>query len=63
MKNVGCQPPWRRFNVSGLPECDNLILMTKYAHEYDRIASKVKSEIIKETMCLMPCTFMEYKVD
>ena len=62
MRNVGCQPPWRRFTVEELPECDNLALLNKYANEYERIASMVRNEILEDTRCLIPCTFMEYKV-
>ena len=62
MRNVGCQPPWRRFTVDELPECDSLALLNKFAYEYERIASMVRSEILEDTNCLIPCTFMEYKV-
>ena len=63
MRNAGCKPPWRRFDVIGLPLCDNLQLLAKYAQEYERISSMVRSEILDDTKCLMPCTFMEYKVE
>ena len=62
MRNVGCQPPWRRFTVDELPVCDSLALLNLYAYEYERIASMVRSEILEDTNCLIPCTFMEYKV-
>ena len=62
MRNVGCQPPWRRFTLDILPECDTLELLNKYANEYERIASMVRNEIFEDTRCLIPCTFMEYKV-
>ena len=63
MLNVGCQPPWRRFSVEGLPLCDNSNLLTQFGNEYGRIITMVKNELIEETKCLAPCTFMEYKVD
>ena len=63
MLNVGCQPPWRRFSVEGLPLCDNSNLLTRYGNEYDRVTQMVKNELIEETKCMAPCTFMEYKVD
>ena len=62
MLNVGCQPPWRRFSVEGLPICDNSNLLTQFGQEYNRITQMVKNELIEETKCLVPCTFMEYKV-
>ena len=62
MLNVGCQPPWRRFSVEGLPLCDNSNLLTQFGNEYGRIITMVKNELIEETKCLAPCTFMEYKV-
>ena len=62
MLNVGCQPPWRRFSVEGLPICDNSNLLTQFGQQYNRITQMVKNELIEETKCLVPCTFMEYKV-
>ena len=59
---VGCQPPWRRFSVEGLPLCDNSNLLTRFGNEYTRVTQMVKNELIEETKCLAPCTFMEYKV-
>ena len=63
MRKAGCQPPWRRFDVEGLPVCDNWTLLDKYSEENLKISDTMtKGELIKTTMCLMPCTFMEYRV-
>ena len=62
MRNAECQPPWRRLDIVGLPQCDNMQLLNKFGKEYERISGMVRSKMIKETQCLMPCTFMEYKV-
>ena len=63
IKQVGCQPPWRRFSVEGLPICDNWALLNKYTIENSKVGSDmVKDELIAETKCMFPCTFMEYKV-
>ena len=63
MKSVGCQPKWRKSTVPGLPNCDNISLLSRYMDEFERITNSVTNNIVKETQCLMPCTFMEYKVD
>ena len=63
MRKAGCQPPWRRFSVEGLPICDNWALLNKYTIENSKVGSDmVKDELIAETKCMFPCTFMEYKV-
>ena len=65
MTEAGCQPPWRRFSVEGLPLCNNFTLLAKnfgatYTKYYIDITDR--EGIIAETGCLMPCSFMEYKV-
>ena len=34
VKKVGCQPPWRRFTLEGIPECHNWTQFIKYAYIY-----------------------------
>ena len=63
ISKVGCQPPWRRFVMEKKPLCDNLSLLHDYGNEMDRFtASLGKNELFEETSCLMPCSFMEYRV-
>ena len=62
MMRVGCQPHWRQFSVDGLPLCNNLSLLTQFANEFERVGALVKDKIIEDTKCLLPCSFMEYKV-
>ena len=46
-----------------LPVCDNWTLLDKYSEENLKIADTMtKEELMKTTKCLMPCTFMEYRV-
>ena len=59
---VGCQPPWRRFSVEGLPLCDSWYLFSEYNRTYYRIYVMDKNELIQYTNCMLPCSFMEYKV-
>ena len=59
---AGCQPPWRRFNMEGQPICDNSSLLNKFRMESTKVSHLVKDDIFKETNCLMPCSFMEYRV-
>ena len=37
-------------------------MMQHYSDEKTRSAMMSRVELIEETKCLMPCTFMEYKV-
>ena len=63
MEKVGCQPHWRRFNVSGMPLCDNWISLTEFGNLNTKIQLDMEmEEITKTTKCMIPCTFMEYKV-
>ena len=62
MRKIGCQPQWRRVNISGLPICDNGTMLDKFAHKYKNAVEYGKNAIKKRTNCLVPCTFMEYKV-
>ena len=62
MIKVGCQPPWRKTSVSGLPLCDNYTLLSQYASEFERVGRMVREDVVEKTKCLMPCSFMEYEV-
>ena len=59
---AGCQPPWQRFTVEGQPTCDNMSLLNQFGEEYKKFYNMERHELFKETNCLMPCIFMEYKV-
>ena len=60
--SVGCQPPWRKISVPGLPLCDNYTLLSKYGDEFERVGRMVKENVVENTKCLMPCSFMQYEV-
>ena len=62
MNWTGCQPPWRRVDVEGLPLCDNSTLLRKYSNTYFWMTVMGRDEIVENTKCLMPCSFVEYKV-
>ena len=60
---VGCQPPWRRFNVEGMKLCDNWTLLNEYSNENIRVYFDMNiGEIIEATKCRLPCSYIEYKV-
>ena len=63
MTDAGCQPPWRRFHMEALPLCDNFTLLNEhfFGAYWKRYIADRKT-IIDETKCLMPCSYMEYKV-
>ena len=62
MKMAGCQPPWRKLNVVGLPLCDNNKKLNKYSSVRLQTWEMTRGELFMKTKCLMPCSFMEYKV-
>ena len=37
-------------------------MLTEYNAKYWKVMNMFKDEILKATKCMMPCTFMEYKV-
>ena len=63
MIKAGCQPPWRRVNVEGLPLCDNNETLFKYSSERYVAWEMSRAELFQKTKCLMPCSFMEFKVN
>ena len=62
MNRIGCQPPWRRFSVDGLPLCDNWTLLSDFHHLHRALSVMGKEELSAFTRCPVPCTFFEYKV-
>ena len=59
---AGCQPPWRRFNVEGVSQCDNSSMLTAYGKKYSEIGKLAREKLIETTKCLIPCIYMEYQV-
>ena len=68
IKRAGCVPPWIILQDGGtdslleLPVCDNLSLLTKWDTEKWRLFYMSSDQLMEDTGCPMPCTFMEYKV-
>ena len=62
MARAGCQPPWRLVSVQNLPLCDNLDMLLQYNSIFVRLVYYGRNKLIEATKCLMPCTYMEYKV-
>ena len=62
MARAGCQPPWRLVSLPGLPLCDNLALLGNYSEEYVNIAYIGRNDLLERTKCLLPCTYIEYRV-
>ena len=62
VKKVGCQSFWNKYNMKGIDICNNGTMMKLYTAERGRLAMMYRNELIEETKCLMPCTYMEYEV-
>ena len=59
---AGCQPYWNKFNMKGIQICKNGSMLNHYSNERTTISLMSREELIETTKCLMPCSFMEYKV-
>ena len=60
--DAGCQAPWRRVSVEGLPLCDNFTKLYSFFLAYENIWRMDRRMRNEKTQCFMPCSFMEYKV-
>ena len=60
---AGCQPHWRLFSVDGMPTCDNISMLNEFEMQMINMKLGMDNEdILRETKCLLPCRFFEYKV-
>ena len=62
IRMAGCQPPWSRVKVEDMPLCDNKTLVLNYSTLYFEVSSLERENLCNLTKCLMPCSYMEYKV-
>ena len=42
---VGCQPPWRRFTMQGVPQCDNWSQLSSYGKQYGVRRADINSTV------------------
>ena len=54
---AGCQTPWSRVNVEGLPLCDNKTMFYRQTVQYWELGKLGREDLIKLTNCLMPCSY------
>ena len=59
---VGCQIPWSRGTVEGIPMCDNSAEFIRYDKYISDVFFMPNSQLVRSTRCLLPCVFTEYKV-
>ena len=63
MTKVGCKLPRTKATLmESLPLCDNSTLFDLYSNEYYVAMGMGRNELIERTKCLLPCSFIEYKV-
>ena len=48
--------------MEGEPLCDNLTLLNKFAKKTFEFYSPDENKLFEKTNCLLPCSFMEYRV-
>ena len=59
---AGCQPYWSKYQVDGMPFCNTAKMLEHYGTINLEFAWMHRNELMSATKCLMPCSFMEYKV-
>ena len=59
---AGCQPARNMFPVKGVPLCQNWSQLTTYSEEFDKVSLMDRNDLLEFTKCIIPCTFMEYRV-
>ena len=62
LRKAGCQPPWMKSNMKGLPLCENKTSFGQYDYEKFRVFFMNTQQLMEDTQCPRPCTFMEYRV-
>ena len=63
LSQVGCQPFWikRKLDLT-LPPCQNATQFDKILEKYDLLQQLALDDLITDSGCLMPCSYMKYKV-
>ena len=51
-----------RFPRAGLPVCGNWSSLALYSRAVHAVARLARHQLTRDTGCVMPCSFMEYKV-
>ena len=51
-----------RFPRAGLPVCGNWSMLALYSRAVHAVARLDRLQLTRDTGCVMPCSFMEYKV-
>ena len=59
---AGCKPYWSKFDIEGMPFCQNVTMLEYYSNISSSFQLMFKNELLGETNCLIPCSFTEYKV-
>ena len=59
---AGCQPHRGKVSVEGLPVCNNKSMLSQYDEEFFEMVDLSRKELFDISNCIMPCSFMEYKV-
>ena len=57
---IGCKSKWDNF--SNLPECKTTKKLVEYEKENHKIHFMEQTEMIEYTGCLLPCTYLEFKL-
>ena len=60
---MGYQSPWALFPMDNVPTYSNMSQMRSYNKEFRNIAMKTRDEFKDKTKCMLPCKYMEYKVN
>ena len=61
--DVGCNPIWRINSVSQLPYCTRYKEYRDFMNKMTQLAFMDMRQLKKESDCLKPCNYIEYKVN
>ena len=62
MAKAGCKPYWHRFVMEDIPFCESSSTLQQYNDIMSSVSWMYRNEFLQKTKCLIPCSFIEYKV-
>ena len=59
---IGCRLEWDSWSSRDIPLCSTLEHLDRFEKEYEKVNRLWKPNIVKNTGCLIPCSYTEYKL-
>ena len=61
-RKIGCRLEWDSWSSRDIPLCSTLEHLDRFEKEYEKVNRLWKPNIVKNTGCLIPCSYTEYKL-